>query len=355
VTKKVHRCFAAGCRLFCAGVALVALSADAVVAEGELTSRPSIQVSGFFDVLSSYQGAQMKNGEFGFGQAEIDLATALSPNISMTLAVAYNNAAKDFGLGAAFMDWRVWKKPESAAAGGLAVDNVGVIVGRFDVPFGIDYRVYPSPVRQLVNCPTSIELTHCRWNDAGVQLYGNSPVGNVALFAVNGFASSATHWELQLNLATGEEEMVEVSEDTTPKMATGGRLGLTIVPGAEIGGSYAVGVNHDNHVETELYGLDMQYTRGPARIKGEALWHAVNQSIAPALNHGYYLEGAYSFGKPFIVLRRDGYSPEDQDSRGSWSPGIGYRLIDQAQFRAQYQMSDQRGVDAVWFQTVVSF
>ena len=67
----------------------------------QMVSGSELDISGFFDVTSTYQNSQADENEYGLGQAEIDIESELSPTAAVAVAIAYNNEEGVFELGAA--------------------------------------------------------------------------------------------------------------------------------------------------------------------------------------------------------------------------------------------------------------
>ena len=63
-----------------------------------------LEISGFFDVVNSYDQTPEDNTDFGLGQAEVDLGHQVAPNVAAEVAIAYNSDESVFELGAAVID-----------------------------------------------------------------------------------------------------------------------------------------------------------------------------------------------------------------------------------------------------------
>ena len=114
---------------------------------------PPLELSGFADILWQIHDPEFGTETFALGQAEIDLATSLEDRIDVEMAVAYDPDAGSFGLGALVMDFRLFGDPESHFFSFDGVDHAGLVIGQMDVPFGIDWMVYPSIDRKLITGP----------------------------------------------------------------------------------------------------------------------------------------------------------------------------------------------------------
>lgn len=292
-----------------------------------------LDISGFVDVISTYQSSQNDQNEFGLGQAEVDIENELSERSSIAVAIAYNNEDAVFELGEAEIGLNVWKSENSFFS------SVDVTAGQFDVPFGIDYNVYPSIDRKLVTSPLAVDLTHDGWNDFGVRLNATSPLWNLVVFGVNGFESSCMVSDAAQSLSLGVDVGDEVN--TTPANAFGGRVGITPVPNFEFGGSFAVGINESNENEMAMYGGDVQWSMNQFDFKGEYIAHSLNRSIEQEDNAGYYFQGIYNFDRTFLVGRYDSFQPDGADWCNRYSVGAGYSVVENIEVRFETQIDNE--------------
>ena len=123
-----------------------------------------VDISGFFDLQYQFHKNQHSEKGMRFGQFEIDLSKSLNNYFVIESAVAFNNESQKFELGAGFIEYRLWGNEEDHAVNNDLFDKSGVMVGLFDVPFGIDYKCIPSPDRKLVTAPLANEKTISCWN-----------------------------------------------------------------------------------------------------------------------------------------------------------------------------------------------
>ena len=235
-----------------------------------------LEISGFFDVVSNYDAAALNNSDFSLGQAEVDLEKSVADGVDAAIAIAYDNESAIFGLGAATVDLHLFGREGSHFWKSRGIEHSGIIAGQFDVPFGIDWEVYPSIDRKLISAPLVVENTHGGWNDFGFQFYLASGYFNFVGYAVNGFESMATIQTLNLSTGLWEEEEI----DTTPDDAYGGRFGLKPAPFAEFGTSFAVGLNKSRKQEMSIWGVDAEFDMGNALFKGEYIYHEKNKAVA---------------------------------------------------------------------------
>ena len=298
-----------------------------------------VEWSGFFDIL--YTDSQEKgDGTFGYGQFEVDLAVSPSECISAEGALAYNADEGFFELGAGFLDFHLFGSEEGHRVRGGAFTHSGLIVGQFDVPFGIDYRVIPSIDRKLVTPPLVNQMTIDSWNDWGIQLYGATDRANVVLFGVNGSAGG---------------------------QAIGGRIGVTPTEQIEVGGSYAFDMNGDGEVASTVLGIDLGASWNALSVKGEYTMAEDDKTEDASWKHaGFYVQGTYDFeeatGRPaFVVLRYGTWSPDDDaaEDLDRLTAGLGYRIVEGVEVRCELQKNggenDEVNDDVIALQVVVGY
>jgi len=317
--------------------------------EASESALEGIEMSGFVDVVHSFQKSATDESEFGLGQAEIDLESQVSERAGIALAVAYNNESGGFELGAAELGINLLSNESSF------INSIDFVAGQFDVPFGIDLNFYPSVDRKLITAPWFAE-THGGWrgwNDFGFQVGLSSEYGNWVGYAVNGFESSAEVLDAWTSLTTGVDTYEEI--DTTPANAFGSRLGVTPVSGLEIGGSFAFGLNRSSRNEMTLAGADIQYTIADLYLKGEYVHHSVNRSIAKESHQGYYFQSTYSFNQAFVAARYESFKGESTDEIGRFTIGVGYEVVENVELRLEtiaHEISDN---NATSLQLVTGF
>lgn len=297
-----------------------------------------IEWSGFFDIQYAHTASDTVSDDFTYGQFEVDLSMPLTNRISAEAAMAWGDGS--FELGSGFIDIHLQTAEEEHPPRGTYLSHSGFIVGQFDVPFGIDYRVIPSPDRKLVSPPLVNQRTIDSWDDMGVQIYGVGPLGNFVLFGVNGFSEG---------------------------QAYGGRIGITPVKGVEAGVSYALDRTMEGHTEVTVLGVDGAISMAPVEVKGEFTAMEEEKTVAPKKHAGFYVQASYDLHPIFAVGRYGRWTPKfDEDGDGQNDPaltritlGAGYRIVEQVEVRVEHQINkeerDEEKNDQTTVQWVVSF
>ena len=325
-----------------------------VVLGNDLVTTNEIEISGFMDVINSYQNSNNDVSQFSLGQAEIDLYKDISPKSSVDVGIAYNNDDAKFELGTALLNLHLFGG-ESKNSGSIVYDKSYLHVGLFDVPFGIDYNSYASIDRKLISTPRVVELTHGGWNDLGAMLSVHANLGNLTVYAVNGFESSAeiTTQIYNLALATYEDSTYEVN--TTPAAAFGGRIGLNLFSNLEIGSSGAVGLNESEEDEMILLGADIQFAYQNFSLKGEYINHSVNRSVNKEDNKGYYIQAIQQFERFYLTSRYGSFQPENVEWVGQMSVGAGMVVTENVEFRVESLIHETSANNKTMVQLVAGF
>ena len=325
-----------------------------------------LEISGFGDIYASYADRGESSSDFAIGQLEIDLETNFEKKIIIGAAVAYDAEAEAFGLGAFTVDIHLFDTEGGHFRPVAGIDHSGILVGQFDIPFGIDWEEYASIDRRLVSAPLAVELTHHAWNDYGVQGYLDSKWFNAAVFGVNGFGYQAgyhTNGQFLGYEGFGYDiwgDSVEV-RDFNVKSSGGGRFGLKPFPQLEIGSSWAGFINDQNKNDMSLWGTDLRFSFRNFSLRAEYIVHQLGQAgDNPATNSGYYGTGGYDFGRFYLAARYSGFESDIPgiDNRRQISSGGGWVVRQGCELRVEYQANSEDGKNAgdiSFLQLVVGF
>jgi len=303
---------------------------------------PPPEIYGFLD-LQWEPGADGENDRiFRLGQAEVDLDAAIADRTGVCVALAWDPVTEAFGVGTAAVNLQFSPGDLEAFCRPQEVNATGVIAGRFDVPFGIDWLLYPSINRPLVSMPLPVEATHGGWNADGVLLYGAAGSWNALLHATSGFDHSRV-------LGTGGEAV------WTGRQAVGGRLGAVPRPGLAVGVSAAGLDAVEDGRSMVLAGADVFLTRGPATLRGEFL-RLRTRAPEPALDQGWYAAAQWDFGPCYGIVRWDEWYAQGASRERRISLGTGVPVRGAAVLRGEYAWWPDAGrPDALVLQLAAGF
>lgn len=323
------------------GVSLIFLGTS--LAQGEEIAYPVTEISGFADVQWNFDKPE-GDAPITWGQAEVDLSSSISSWMNVETALAYDPEGDSFGLGALVFELRLWGDSEGHRHTSGVFSNAGLMIGQFDVPFGIDWLFYPSIDRPMVRSPLSTDNIHGGWNDTGCAFFAETKTINAIIYGVNGDG---------LTSLVPDETMNEETDG-----ACGGRIGVAITEGLEIGASYATKFNDHGDESQRMLGCDCQYHVSHVSMKGEFMDQKVGLETPDTWEHkAYYGQALFNLPKNYFGVRYGAWSPDN--SGGADQERIGYILgwIVDAAYQLRLEFEDGLGDmdDEVIFQSVVGF
>jgi hypothetical protein len=347
--------------LIVAVLPMVMLAANPATAVAE-SEGPDLELSGFADFQTRPDtGEEDPVDLFTMGQAELDLGSSLSEQVEVGAALAFDGNA--FSLGALTIDFHLFGE-EGHFLGAEGIDNSGLILGQFDVPFGIDCQVYGSLDRNLISAPLVVESSHAAWNDYGAIGYLENRWTSVSIFGTNGFGFQAG-FDNESGVLLGYNGIGYDPEaradydivDFDPRAAYGGRWGIKPTETIELGASYASFLDAGNAANMSLLGADLQVNLGPLEAKGEVISQEFGKNLDDSQQAvGYYAQGLYRHGKHYIVARYGSFNDgsEGGEDRARFSIGNGWAVLDNCVLRLEYQ-SNSAGDDFTTMQVAVGF
>ncbi len=275
-----------------------------------------MELSGYFDILNSYDARLGNYGGFDFGQFEVDVAAEAGERAEAEAAIAFDPTTNQFGLGVAFMDFHVAGEEAEHPARGEAPLHTGLLLGRFDVPFGIDYVKIPSNVRELVTPPLLNRKTINSWNSMGLDLYGGGGSWEYNVFLVNGLVGSGP--------------------------AVGARLARFLSSTLTVGLSAATDLQ-TSASGASATGLDLKYIRGGTELTGELQLarHILEGEISPLTHGGAYLAVKQELADfadipAYAALSVTGWQDEKGHAEQSLAAGGGWHLNGSVECRIEY-------------------
>lgn len=316
---------------------LVSSSAAPVAAAEPEDEAGELAISAFADLQQPAAADGVTGGAFRVNQAEIDLEGCIRPQATAAMALAYDPESRGFTLAVLTATYDL----TAPDADGL---EAALTAGQFDVPFGLDWRVYASIDRRLVTPPLLIDGTHEGWNDQGANLHLAAGPGRADLFVVNGTSCGR-------GVQTCKVDRGEI------RHAFGGRVGAVWGP-LELGTSGAVFHDEDGHVAMSLYGADLQAVWGPLALRGELVGQHVDQdSPVAALTRGWYVQGIWDLGRAFAFVRQDGVDPHAAGAPQPlrWSLGGGWKVQEGLELRLEQDLGQRDFADTTWLQLAMSF
>jgi len=290
-----------------------------------------LELTAFGDIYYARQ-THDRHGFF-IGSLELDIALNLVPFVSAFGAIAYDPKAEVMRLSSFTVDNRLWGNGERALFQSSVIESSGVVLGKFDVPFGIAYLHYSSPDNRLVTQPAIIAATHRAWNDVGAQAYVSTALFDVLGYVVNGSS-------------------LPLTETGTIEAAAGGRLGLDPFGKAlcncalELGGSAARSFGQAGSQLT-LLGLDVSAQAGNVDLQSELI-HLRHDSGERVL--GFYSQGVYLIDPVFFGGRYAVTSQQDEVTERTATGVLGLEIFPRGELRVAYERGFEARSEMLLFQ-----
>lgn len=288
-----------------------------------------LEITGFLDVLYTTDDQVAGEPDFRFGQVEIDLSACLSPNTCACVALARDDGTGAFTVGAATLEYLIAGNGSDCRHHYEKWERAGITVGRFDVPFGLDWRVYPSVDRRTVSAPDIVGATHDGWNEVGVCAFIEAPRYTVRAWATNG---------LNAELGDGDAEPVLLATES----AAGARASVTPAAGLEAGLSAATFTAVADGQSMALWGADLAGASGRWALCAEYIRHDLDFGSGPVgdvTNQGWYAQGTRELDGWYLFARYDAVDagqPGTADRR-TVTGGLGLAVAAPAELRLEYR------------------
>ncbi len=284
-----------------------------------------LELTAFGDIYY-VRHARQSHARHGFfiGSLEVDVALTLVPFVSAFAAIAYDPSAQVMRLSSFMVDSGLWGADEHALFETDTIDASGIILGKFDVPFGIAYLSYSAPDNRLVTQPSSVAATHRAWNDVGMQFYVTAPLVDFLGYVVNG---------------TGLPELAAADVAA----AAGARLGLKPFGKLDCGCALELGASAAHGfgpvgAELTLLGLDVSAQAPNLDVSAELIQM---RDVADSWLGGFYSQGVYTIDPLFVGGRYAITSRAERVIARTLTGVLGLEIFPRGELRLAYE----RGLD----------
>ncbi len=294
------------------------ISVPTIVAQPELT--------GFFDVINTYNFTNDNYSQFQINQFEMDASYSYHSHFSLGTAVAYNPDTQNMELAMAYVHYNFINKETKHPRREEKTNHTGIIIGKFDINFGLDYLSFASPDRPIINQPLIYEKTIGAWNDTGIGFHIVFGKVQFNSWIVNGFYGG-------VNL--------------------GGNLRYLFSPSFSIGVSHSSDFEKINNTKANLTGADFIFKSSLVEIKGEYLlakgiYEAqLDRFGSNKIYKGFYMQAltnlneiiylpffaTLQYGKWQAEVDRDKNEVNDYEDR--FTIGVGYQFHDNVSARVE--------------------
>lgn len=275
--------------------------------------------SGFFDINVS--DFKERDNPWDIGPVELDLEWGYGENFSVAGALVFEDGAADVGV--AVIDYHQFNHEISPR--GRIFDEPGfhVQLGRFDVPFGLDYLYFATPDRETITPPLVTDYIMAGgWNDDGARLYGTHKFFDYSVFTTNGFNEGLAYGG-RLGFFPLKDPF-RVHKEATEKLLT-------------IGVSFAVDDSKKIFSQDEnLLGFDGQFTLGPVEVRGEYIRRQIfTRGVTLS---GFYAAVKYTFDSfpVYSIVDYGEFKQTGFENVRRLSFGITYKVLDYAAIKFEY-------------------
>ena len=243
--------------------------------------RAALGLSGFFDVRAADR--RTDPNVFSMGDFEVDLERELGEKVQVAAALVVNDEGAELTVG--FVDVH-FLGGLAAPRGSLPVEKgFHIQLGRFDVPFGNDWRTFAAKDRTELSAPLTTEVVmDGGYNDVGLRVFGNTESLAYAAYVLRG---------------EGKGSLV------------GGRLGLkpfdnvyrlaSPVRAFELGVAALHDFDGDGGTEATAFALDGELRGRLGRLRAEFLRRDQRLPEGPdgrVVRWGFHVTAAFDAGAP---------------------------------------------------------
>lgn len=212
-------------------------------------------LAGFYDFAALSKNVNQRH--FEFGGLELGLEYIYSDHLAANAALVWDGDTADVGV--AVIDY-YWFDDNIPTRGRIFNDpGFHIQLGRFDLPFGIDYQYFASPDRIAYSAPLTTErIQQGGFGGDGLRSYGSWGDVNYAVFWTNSvFEDDGDSIGDRLGLVFGRTPFLLHSQSNS-------RL--------EIGASALLDSDGEGHRRNEVFALDLNAEYEQWQLKGEVMW-----------------------------------------------------------------------------------
>jgi hypothetical protein len=325
--------------------------------------RGDVRIHGYMTTELEVPHGEEKNvSSFDLHHAVVAFRTELADRLVPEVSLEYEHAGTEFYLSFAFVDFLI--RPELIAR-----------VGYFVAPIGAfnEYQ-YPDFLRGTAGVPVlGRDVVPGLWSEVGVQLRGLVPIGgagnfNYALFVSNGLEQPDPTPDDQTVPEGGSlREMRRHAEEAHDSdKAVGGRLGVSLAPGVDLGlsgytGAYTV----DGERRLSIADADWAIQRSRWLVRFEAAAAVEEITGGRLTKKAGYLMASYRASRklePYFWVEASDLDAGPESRRTGLLGGIAYHFTPEklrtASVRAEWRLQrdstgDVSGVASL--QTTLSF
>jgi hypothetical protein len=309
-----------------------------------------VELTGFFDVVHTHNFSDNLNNGFQINQFEIDISAGYKGHFSLGTAIVYIPDENQLNLAMAYLHYNILTGEPMHPRREEETNHFGIIAGKFDIHFGLDYLSFASPDRPVVSQPLIIEKTIAGWNDIGLGIHLMRKYFAIDLWSVNGFFGG-------FNI--------------------GGNFRIKPFSFMQAGFSHATDFNEKSEAMNRLEGVDIRLNFHPVEIISEYLWTSalyegdIDTLSINNIREGFYIQAVTKFDNiinlPFFMTLRYGYcNPRlddevinaDCEAITRYTFGLGYNFAKYCSARLEVQSNQyetKKTNNMLYLQIVVAY
>lgn len=287
--------------------------------EGEQEKKEGPSLSGFFDVSAS--DFRERDNPWKIGPFELDVSMHASEGFAAAGTLVFKDGAADVGV--AFVDYHKYDHTISPRGRIFYEPGFHIQLGRFDIPFGLDYLYFATPDRETITPPLVTDyIMDGGWNDDGIRVYGTYKFLDYSFYTTNGFNKG---------------------------LAYGGRLGLFPLRDPfrlhkEISDKlFETGISLAEDDSKEIFskeetiiGYDIQFLLSQLEVRAEYIER--KSFVKDLTRSGFYIALKYMFESLplYSIAQYDEYQKTNFDRVKRVSFGFTYEFGDYADIKFEY-------------------
>jgi hypothetical protein len=255
--------------------------------EETIEEETGIEFGGFFDVnATAYEDDP---NTFAIGDFELDIEKSVGSNFQIGSALVFNDEGSELAVG--FIDFHLFGGNISPRGRLFEDEGLHLQIGKYDIPFGNDWRYYASVDRLSVSAPSTTEnVMDGGYNDIGMRMLGNFVSINFNFYVLRGIKEG--------NSFGGRMGFTPFNNPYTLKTKK--------VQLFEIGASYMYDIGRSGEMEENAAAIDIESKISPVGLIAE---NSIRENVIDNLvRDGYhltlYLDFNDLFDWPFILYSR---------------------------------------------------
>ncbi|MCF7740573.1 MAG: hypothetical protein K9N00_02145 [Candidatus Marinimicrobia bacterium] len=212
----------------------------------------------------------------------------------------------------------------------LYKNNLNLMIGKFDVPFGLEYEYLDPPISKFTSLSVVSEnFLDGGWNDAGVNLKFKNKLIRVDGFIINSWYGNKAY-------------------------APGFRMSSRIYRNIRTGISYTVHLNNDYVKQVDRKDAFISIDFNDFKLESEYISGELVSS-SNNIDHAYYIQGIYNLSNiinaPIQSTFRYGIF---NGKRNYVTTGLSYQISKENLLKLEYLLNDE-GDDKIYSQLAISF